>query len=288
MGAFEPLFSFLSSGDKMSGKPTKAKPDMLSAVDVDKVIREDIPDGQEGHWYLSMSKTQRDEAAESLSRISQAICGRTKQDIIEHIDDGCVSKDYLKQREDEVYMPSLKEAMKKAVSDVSKDVASTLVEHMGDVTEILTRMSEKVAQVEKSQQEVEKSHNEERRRRKEDREQIEKNTRDIEALKSGLEGMAYESMQIKTAVASLEVALKNVDGDVTEIKSDVRMLVSKLIPEASSSKGQVHPPIKKQSFWASVPTPLWVVIGGLLVSVAAGTATALVYIKTGQIIPFGG
>ena len=189
IGAFEPLFSFLSSGDKMSGKSIKAPNDMLSAVDVDKVIREDIPDGKESHWYLSMSKSQRDEAAESLSRISQAICGRTKEDIIDHIDQKCVSVKYLEEQEQNLYMPTLKDAMKKVGEDISKDVASALSEHMDDVSEILRRMSEDVGEV--------------KRRRKEDKEHIDNIDAEQKLMKHQLSSMAGEIRMLGSVPAQI-------------------------------------------------------------------------------------
>ena len=99
----------------MSENHIKTPPDMLTAFDVDKVIREEIPSDKHDHWYLSMSQKQRNEAAKSLSVISQAICGKTKDDIIEHIDD-----------RETVYMRTLKQAMDSLGEKFEESISSAI------------------------------------------------------------------------------------------------------------------------------------------------------------------
>lgn len=238
---------------------------MLTALDVDKVIRRDIPADDSGHWYLSMNESQREEAAKSLSRISQAICGRTKDDIIAHIDDRCVSREYLAEREDALYMPTLKDAMHRVGHEISQELEEKLSAHWSEIQDVLTRQS---ALIIENGDKVK----EETNRRKQDRERI-------AAVEARLEVWEAKQNMVFTLAQSSDTRIMSLQDQTTNVQSDISEIKTILIKSAEKSSAKAATP--KQSILSKVPLAAWVALAGAL-------ASAIIYLITGEVVTFGG
>lgn len=143
-----------------------------------KSMRETLENSPDYRVFVgTLSKEQMAYHAKSVGAIAGA-CEKNNEKLLEHIDEMCVSKVHLDDQEQNVYMPTLKDAMEKVGERISKDVARQIAPISKDVGEL-------------------------KRRRKEDRGDIDKIDAEQKLMKHQLSSMAGEIRMLSSVPAQI-------------------------------------------------------------------------------------
>lgn len=223
-----------------------------------------MDDHQRKGVYAILETAGRLMCIDSGEMITEKVTEDVTKNLIKLVKELCVTREYLEERE-EHYTDTLKrsnerqaEKFEKIIVDVVKNVADSVQKHNRRITDIEERQKSADAEI------------------NEFKWQIKLLLSEMESLKR----VPDQISDLQKSITSSNDRQTSLHDSINSVQDSINILIKNSTDQASKPS--------PSSFWSKIPAPLWVAIGGLLVSFAAGTATAIVYVRTGKIILFGG